>query len=69
MDGWAFKTLLLDRRGVLQEAQWSKMPTTLFVMPINQWFYKNLANCYDIEDMSKWPVQPVFFGGIDARNK
>jgi len=37
--------------------------------PFDQWFDKNLRDCYDIKDMSNMPEQPTFFGELDARKK
>jgi hypothetical protein len=31
--------------------------------PFDQWFDKNLRNCYDVESLDHIPTQPEFVGG------
>ena len=36
--------------------------------PFDQWFDKQLRDCYDIDDINAMPPQPEFLGELDARN-
>ena len=36
--------------------------------PFDQWFNKQLHDCYDIEDINHMPIQPEFLGELDTRN-
>jgi hypothetical protein len=35
--------------------------------PFDQWFAQNLNDCYDTAKPGEMPIQPKFFGEIDAR--
>ncbi len=35
--------------------------------PFDQWFDKNLRDCYDVENVAKMPTPPEFLGELDTR--
>lgn len=37
--------------------------------PFDQWFNKQLKDCYDVKDASDYSSQPIFVGSLDAREQ
>ena len=36
--------------------------------PFDQWFDRNLRDCYEVENVAKMPASPEFLGELDARS-